>query len=111
MHRQHRRSAYACFVVNIEVSESGLRALSAVCGEQAAIVAGIGSPPSTLSTFDATAAAVRAVHAAVGVASERISMRLDSTGRLVAAARSEYYATDDENRYRIEAVPQGVYEA
>jgi hypothetical protein len=38
-------------------------------------------------------------------------MRLDSTGRLVAAARSEYYATDDENRYRIEAVPQGVYEA
>ena len=73
-------------------------------------MAGIGSPPSAWSTFEATAAAVRVVHAAVGMASQQISTRLDSTATLVAAAGRDYHATEDENRYRIDAVPQGFYE-
>ncbi len=81
----------------IRVDTDGFAALSADCAGHAVEISAACASPSVIGGFEATSAAVQAVHGEVQRAANRISARLQSTGQEAAEAMHDFQATETDN--------------
>jgi len=93
--------------VAIEVSAEGLLTAAARCEQHGASLAAV-TPPSTAGTFEPSVAAVRAAHAAVVAAGDRLGARMVSTATLLASAAQGYATTDEDNAGQIASVGAAI---
>ena len=87
----------------IEVSAEGLLTAAARCEQHGASLTAV-SPPSTAGSFEPSVAAVRAAHAMVVTAGDRLGARMASTASLLASAAQGYTTTDEDNAGQIACV-------
>ncbi|GFG51054.1 hypothetical protein CQY20_33365 [Mycolicibacterium agri] len=80
----------------IDVDGTGLAWLGASCEQRADAIAKQ-SAPAVNGGFAATTAAVRALHDDADAAAGRIAERVRSTGQRVAAAGSQFAATETDS--------------
>ncbi len=91
----------------VRVTAAGLAEFAALCDREA--TSSIAPAASAVrSNFRSTAAAVRAVHAEVAVAGQRISGRLGWTGEMAIAASAAYDAQDCNAAARLHTVDFGL---
>ena len=79
----------------IQADIAGLLELGSVCGHQAGQVCAAGEAPPVGGSFQASSAAVAAVHADADATEMLFASRLLSTGYTVVQAAVGYAATDD----------------
>lgn len=85
----------------LEVDTIGLRMLAAHCQSWAAEVEPV-SPQETLGlSWQATSAAVSAVHANVSTAGRVLASRMESSAARLVAAAVDYYGADDHSAAQI----------
>jgi len=88
----------------LDVAPAGLETLAGHCGTWAGEVAGAAGPGVPTAAGHASAVAVAAIHARVGVSAEGLAARMiGTTGKLTAAAAT-YTSQDDQSAGRIAGV-------
>src|ERR1700755_1851237 len=96
---------------SIQADIAGLSALGASCSDHAAQLCGAGEAPPVGGSFQASSAAVAAVHADADATEILFASRLLSTGYTVVQAAAAYAATDATNKSDIGDIINDVAEA
>ncbi|WP_313675675.1 hypothetical protein [Mycolicibacterium sp.] len=86
----------------LDVTSSGLATLAGRCGMWAGEVAVVAAPK--VPTGHASAAAVAAVHARVGVSGAALGERMGATAGALSTAAAGFTSQDDESAGRIAGV-------
>jgi hypothetical protein len=89
----------------VQVDVAGMDALAARCQALAAEVGGVsGSPPLSMPSGQATAAAVQAVHADVAAAGTAMGARLETTSAKLAAAAGSFATRESKSAAAVAAL-------
>ena len=85
------------------VDTIGLRMLAAHCQSWAAEIETTNQPGSAGLSYQATSAAVTAVHANVGAAAQSLASRMQSTAEKLTAASVQYSVNDEDSAAHLSA--------
>ena len=89
--------------MDIEVPAEGLLTVADRCVQHGESLVAV-SPPSMAGSGEPSLAAVRAAHADVTAAGERLAARMASTASLLTSAAQGYTTTDENNAGEIASV-------
>ncbi len=92
----------------LEVDSAGLRVLAAHCNFWGAEIGARSARGSVMAGWQATAAAVAALHADVAVASQVMVARMNESAANLSTAGTVYVATDERAAGRLSGMATGV---
>jgi hypothetical protein len=96
---------------SIQADIAGLSELGALCGYHAGQLCAAGEAPPVGDAFQASSAALAAVHADADATEMLFASRLLSTGYTVVQAAAGYAATDATNASSIGDIVNGIVDA